>query len=61
MRNTVAGLSNARISMQQQQVGLQQQEVNMEIKHDSISGTLINVLSFLQKLTNKSKNSSQNN
>ena len=61
MRNTITGLSNALVSIQQQQVGLQQQQVNMEVKQDSISGTLTNVLSILQELTKQSQNSSQNN
>ncbi|MCG7867519.1 MAG: hypothetical protein JAY74_14290 [Candidatus Thiodiazotropha taylori] len=61
MRNTVTGLSNALLMMQQQQAGMQQQQVSMEIKQDSISGTLTNVLSLLQELTKKSQNSSQNN
>ena len=41
IRNTVAGLSNALTIMKQQQV-------SMEVKQDTISGTLMNVLSLLQ-------------
>ena len=54
MKNTVAGLSNAIAIMQQQQA-------TMEIKQDTISSTLTNVMSLLQDLANESQNSSQNN
>ena len=54
MKNTVAGLSNAIAIMQQQQA-------TMEIKQDTISSTLTNVVTLLQDLANKSQNSSQNN
>lgn len=52
IRNTVAGLSNALTIMKQQQV-------SMEVKQDTISGTLMNVLSLLQEVTKKSQNFSR--
>ena len=53
IRNTVAGLSNALASMKQQQV-------SMEVKQDTISGTLMNVMSLLQEVTKKSQNFNRN-
>ena len=53
IRNTVAGLSNALTIMKQQQV-------SMEVKQDTISGTLMNVLSLLQEVTKKSQNFNSN-
>ena len=53
IRNTVAGLSNALTIMKQQQV-------SMEVKQDTISGTLMNVLSLLQEVTKNSQNFNRN-
>ena len=54
MKNTVAGLISA-ISI------MQQQQATMEIKQDTISSMLTNVMSLHQDFANKSQNSSQNN
>ena len=63
IRNTMAGLActEALARMKEQQVGLQQQQISMEVKQDSISGTLMNVMSLLQELTKRSLNLSHNN